>query len=200
LPWNDRFCASLPFFFYRRIDGRGRDRIDRIGNIRITKAKGCLWGTFAAANCLGSGSGGFPPATQFFAPLNPRRNRMTTTTLASASGASRTVWPVRLLGWLCILLGLVLLAGGIWLIALGGSWYYALAGLGLIGTGALLDRGSIGALWLYLATWLGTLIWAWWEVGADWWAQLPRLVAPTLVLLFVLICVPALRHTRTLTE
>ncbi|MWD27948.1 glucose dehydrogenase [Aquicoccus sp. SCR17] len=99
-----------------------------------------------------------------------------------------------ILGWLCILLGLVLLVGGIWLISLGGSWYYALAGLGLGLTGLLLNWRNMAAVWVYLLTWLGTLGWAWWEVGPDWWAQVPRLVAPTVILVFVLLCIPVLRR------
>jgi quinoprotein glucose dehydrogenase len=105
--------------------------------------------------------------------------------------AHRSAW-VMALGWICILLGLVILALGVWLIVLGGSWYYGLAGLGLIVTGILLNRHSMGAVWVYLVTWLGTLGWAWWEVGTDWWAHVPRLVAPTLILVLVLLCIPAL--------
>ncbi|XDA99943.1 glucose dehydrogenase [Sulfitobacter sp. LCG007] len=101
-------------------------------------------------------------------------------------------WAVKLLGWLCILLGLVILAGGAWLIVLGGSWYYGLAGLGLAGTGILLNHGKMEAVWLFLAVWVGTAAWAWWEVGDDWWAQVPRLVAPTIILILVLVCIPAL--------
>ena len=103
---------------------------------------------------------------------------------------------VRILGWVCVLFGLALLAGGVWLIVLGGSWYYGLAGLGLVVTGVLLDRGSMSGVMVYLAVWAGTVLWAFWEVGTDWWAQVPRLVAPTLILILVLICIPALRRTR----
>ena len=99
------------------------------------------------------------------------------TSISSPSQRSSVGWGVKLLGWGCVLLGLVLLAGGLWLISLGGSWYYALAGLGLVLSGALLNRGSLKALWLYLLVWIGTLGWAWWESGSDWWAQLPRMLA-----------------------
>lgn len=109
-------------------------------------------------------------------------------------GASGGSVAVSLLGWVCLLLGLVILAGGVWLIALGGSWYYALAGLGLGLTGILLNWRQMAAVWIYLLTWVGTLGWAWWEVGPDWWAQVPRLVAPTLILVLVLLCIPALRR------
>ena len=42
-------------------------------------------------------------------------------------------WAVMALGVLFGLIGVVLTIGGGWLIAVGGSWYYLLAGLGLIG-------------------------------------------------------------------
>ncbi len=103
----------------------------------------------------------------------------------------RNAW-VMALGWICILLGAVILALGVWLIVLGGSWYYGLAGLGLIVTGVLLNRHSMAAVWIFVVTWLGTAAWAWWEVGADWWAQVPRMAAPTLILVLVLLCIPAL--------
>ncbi|APE45612.1 glucose dehydrogenase (plasmid) [Sulfitobacter alexandrii] len=107
----------------------------------------------------------------------------------------KTVWGVKILGWLCILLGAVLLAGGVWLIVLGGSWYYGLSGLGLFLTGLLLNRYRTEAVGLYLLVWIGTVGWAWWEVGNDWWAQVPRLVAPSIILVLVLLCTPALsRH------
>lgn len=108
--------------------------------------------------------------------------------------ASGPAWGVMILGWVCVALGAVVLILGTWLITLGGSWYYALAGLGLTLTGALLSRSMIEAIWLYALVWVATVIWAWWEVGADWWAQLPRLVAPTLILLLMLLCIPSLRR------
>lgn len=112
------------------------------------------------------------------------------------SSQSRKYWPVKFLGWVCILFGIVILGGGIWLITLGGSWYYGLAGLGLIATGVLLNRHSLAAVWVYLIVWAGTLIWSWWEVQMDWWAHVPRVVAPTVILLLVLCCIPFLRSRR----
>jgi hypothetical protein len=47
-----------------------------------------------------------------------------------------------------IVIGLGFAAGGGWLIALGGSWYYLAAGIGLALTGLLLLRRSAAALWL----------------------------------------------------
>lgn len=102
--------------------------------------------------------------------------------------------------WLTMVLAIVLLTfggaifgGGLWLIALGGSPYYVLAGIGLLLTAFFLFRTSMAAIAIYFVTWLGTLGWAFWEVGFDWWAQLPRLLAPTIVLLLVAATIPVLR-------
>ncbi len=61
------------------------------------------------------------------------------------------------------LFGVPILAGGVWLLSLGGSWYYALAGLGLLVTAFFLFKRSRTAVWVYLATFLFTLVWALWE-------------------------------------
>lgn len=95
---------------------------------------------------------------------------------------------------LCLLFGIPILLGGIWLIALGGSWYYAIAGAGLVVTGALLIRASISAVYVYFSTYVFTVIWALWEAGLDGWAQVPRLVAPTVMLVLVLLTLPVLRR------
>ena len=102
-------------------------------------------------------------------------------------------WAVVALAILIVIFGLPILAGGVWLITLGGSWYYVLAGLGLLLTAWFLFRHSMMAVWIYLLTFVGTLVWALWERGLDGWAQVPRLVAPTIVLILVLIAIPALR-------
>lgn len=86
---------------------------------------------------------------------------------------------------LSILFGVVLVAGGVWLIVLGGSWYYALAGGGLLATAALLYRRDPRALWLYAAVFLATLAWALWESGLDWWPLAARLDVLFLLGLFM---------------
>ncbi len=104
---------------------------------------------------------------------------------------------VLLLAVVVALFGLPLLAGGIWLVTLGGSWYYAAAGLALLATAFFLWRRSMTGVWVYLATFAATLVWALWEKGFDGWAQVPRLVAPTIMLVLILLAIPGLvRNTR----
>lgn len=102
-------------------------------------------------------------------------------------------WSVVALAVIMALFGLPILAGGIWLLTLGGSFYYAVAGLGLLVSAYFLFRHSITGVWIYLATFVFTLIWALWESGFNGWAQVPRLVAPTVILVLVLLTIPALR-------
>jgi len=72
------------------------------------------------------------------------------------------------------LTALYLLAGGIWLIALGGSVYYVLAGVALGGVAWLLYRRRAGGLALYALLLVGTAAWSVWESGPDFWALAPR--------------------------
>ena len=84
-------------------------------------------------------------------------------------------WLNRLLAMLLLALaaGLIWLGSRLWLA--GGSPYYTIAGLCLIGTAWLLWRQSGRALQLFGSLWAGTLLWALWEAGLDGWALAGRL-------------------------
>lgn len=105
-------------------------------------------------------------------------------------------WSALILGIIMIVVGAVLAAGGVWLIALGGSWYYLPAGIGLIGSGLLLAQRRAEGAWLYLLIFLLTLIWAWWEVGLNGWALVPRTVGPAMLLIGVIAIGPKLHAHR----
>lgn len=85
-----------------------------------------------------------------------------------------------------LLIGLVLGAGGIWLASLGGSWYYIVVGIAFLLAAWLLYRRRSTALWLYAAIVIGTLAWAVWETGFDWWELGPRGGIIVLVALWLL--------------
>ena len=87
----------------------------------------------------------------------------------------RSLWLARTLGVVIALIGLILLAGGGWLVALGGSAYYLLAGAGLLASGFFLFRGKSFGAWIFLAIFVATVPWAFWESGLDAWALVPRL-------------------------
>jgi quinoprotein glucose dehydrogenase len=74
----------------------------------------------------------------------------------------------------CLFAGAMLGAGGVWLIVLGGSGFYALTGLLLILIAVLLYRRSAWSYWAYATLNLVTLAWAIFEVGLDWWQLMPR--------------------------
>ena len=101
-------------------------------------------------------------------------------------------WGTVLLGFVLCLIGIVLLIGGIWLIVVGGSWYYGLAGLALTVSGVWICQGEMGGAWVYIATYVITAIWAFCESGLNGWALVPRLVAPTVLLVWLLLIIPGL--------
>jgi quinoprotein glucose dehydrogenase len=94
------------------------------------------------------------------------------------------------------LIGIVLAIGGAWLALLGGSVYYLLAGIGLIASGVLIFRGRPLGAGIYALVWLLTLVWALWEVGLNGWALVPRVIAPTVLLVLVLLALPLLLPGR----
>ncbi len=101
-------------------------------------------------------------------------------------------WSAMIVGAVIALIGIVLSIGGVALIANGGSWYYLLTGAAMIASGGWLIQGRLRGAWLYIAVVLLTVIWAFWEVGANGWALVPRIVAPIVLLIPVLLAMPTL--------
>ncbi len=93
----------------------------------------------------------------------------------AAAYPPRAARPPRLFAALLMLVGLPLLAGGVWLAALGGSLYYVVAGVALASSAILLWRGRAAGAWIYALLLAGTVAWALWEVGLDYWQLLPRI-------------------------
>jgi quinate dehydrogenase (quinone) len=85
-----------------------------------------------------------------------------------------------------ILMGLGLAVEGAYLLSLGGSLYYLVAGTGLLASGYLLWRSSLWGSKLYGLVLVGTLIWALTEVGLDLWALMPRLLTLAVIGLWLL--------------
>lgn len=79
-----------------------------------------------------------------------------------------------LLAFVLGVVGVLLAAGGAWLVVLGGSWYYLLAGIALLAVAVLLYRRRQAALWLYAALFVATIVWSLWEAGLDWWPLATR--------------------------
>jgi quinoprotein glucose dehydrogenase len=77
---------------------------------------------------------------------------------------------------LLLALGVLLFAGGLWLVALRGSIYYALAGVALAVCALLRSRHRAWAVRVYAGLVLATVVWSLAEVGTDAWALAPRLL------------------------
>src|ERR1700709_1072948 len=93
----------------------------------------------------------------------------------------------KLIGLLLGLVGLYLTAGGAWLLSLGGSPYYVLAGIGCLISAWLYLRGKPRAMCVYLVVFVATCIWALAEVGADFWALVPRIGGPLVFAVLVIL-------------
>lgn len=94
--------------------------------------------------------------------------------------------PPRIFAALLILIACAYLYGGIELVAVGGSFYYALAGLAIGATGVLLWIRNRAAPRVYGGLLLATIAWAFYEVGANAWGFLPRVVFPAVIGLWFL--------------
>ncbi len=97
---------------------------------------------------------------------------------------------IRIVAIILGLFALSLFVGGIYLIILGGSWYYALAGAGLLWSALLMLVGRVAGVRLYLLVFLATIAWSLWEVGPSFWPLVPRLVAPIFMAGVLLLLVP----------
>lgn len=97
---------------------------------------------------------------------------------------------IRIYAFILGVFGVALFCGGIYLIFLGGSFYYALAGAGLAAAAVLMWQGHIRGVWLYLGVFAVTLAWAIWEVGFSFWPLVPRLIAPIFMAAMALFLVP----------
>ncbi|MFJ4066217.1 membrane-bound PQQ-dependent dehydrogenase, glucose/quinate/shikimate family [Pseudomonas sp. NPDC089996] len=109
----------------------------------------------------------------------------------------KSVLPI-VIGAVLTLLGAGLAFGGAKLISLGGSWYYLLAGLVMAASGITLIKKKIAAAWISLALLVATSIWAFWEVGFDFWQLVPRLITFIVIALVMVLIVPLLEGNRRL--
>lgn len=109
------------------------------------------------------------------------------------AGRWAKTWAV-MAGAVVALVGAVLLAGGGYLVTLHGSPYYLMAGGALVATGVMLALRRPSAGLVYAATLAATLGWGIWEAGLNFWPLLPRLLAPAVLGLLVLLALPVTRN------
>ncbi|MFK4000411.1 membrane-bound PQQ-dependent dehydrogenase, glucose/quinate/shikimate family [Psychrobacter namhaensis] len=80
-----------------------------------------------------------------------------------------------------------LLIGGAYLLSLGGSPYYVIAGITMLVTAFLLFKRHWSAYGLYTVFIIATVAWALWESGFYWWALAPRVGFPLIFGLLMLL-------------
>ncbi|GHB19289.1 membrane-bound PQQ-dependent dehydrogenase, glucose/quinate/shikimate family [Salinicola rhizosphaerae] len=112
-------------------------------------------------------------------------------TSTSSGGAGGII--ARLVGIIVALVGLALGAGGAYLAILGGSWYYLIAGIVMLVSGVQLMRAKMSGAWLFGLVFIGTLLWAAWESGLNYWRWIPRLDVVLILAILVALVTPALR-------
>ncbi|MBI6854214.1 glucose/quinate/shikimate family membrane-bound PQQ-dependent dehydrogenase [Pseudomonas cichorii] len=110
----------------------------------------------------------------------------------SQPSASFSRWPIRVVALGVLVFGLLFAAGGGYLVTLGGSWYFLLAGLGLIASSVLLFRQRLAGAWLFTAVMVLTVLWALADAGLNFWPLISRLFAPGILSLLVALIYPAL--------
>ncbi|WP_313760364.1 glucose/quinate/shikimate family membrane-bound PQQ-dependent dehydrogenase [Rhizobium sp.] len=104
------------------------------------------------------------------------------------------LWLV-LLGAIVTLAGLFFAVGGGKLVSLGGSWYFLLAGIGLVIAGLLIIRRKpLGAL-LFGLVFVLSAIWAIWDAGFEFWPLISRLLAIAVGSIVVALSFPLLRRS-----
>jgi len=104
------------------------------------------------------------------------------------------------LGIASMLLGLVLLATGLFfaigggkLVALGGSWYFLIAGIVTVLSAIQFFRRKSSAVVLFLLVFVGTLIWSFFDAGLEFWPLVSRLMVPAGLMLLAFLIWPSLR-------
>ena len=94
--------------------------------------------------------------------------------------------PPRVFAVILFLVACAYLYGGIKLIAVGGSIYYALAGVAIGASSVLLWMRNRWGSRVYGFMLLATIVWALYEVGANAWALMPRVLFPAVIGLWFL--------------
>jgi quinate dehydrogenase (quinone) len=105
-------------------------------------------------------------------------------------------WALTVLGVMTALSGLFLFAGGVYLATLGGSWFFAPAGLGLVVGGALIARRRLAGALLYLAVFAATVVWSLLDAGMAFWPLFSRLLFLAVVGWLLLLLLPAFHDRR----
>ena len=101
-------------------------------------------------------------------------------------------WAATILAVVMAAIGIVLTAGGVWLLSLGGSPYYLIAGILILASAWFLFRGRLLGGWIYIGLFILSALWGFAEARGNAWAMVPWLIAPLVLLIAVLLVMPTL--------
>jgi len=107
-------------------------------------------------------------------------------------------WPVWVAALGVLVFGLLYTALGGYLTSVGGSWYFLLAGLGMLVSAVLLFKQRLAGAWLFAVVMVLSVIWALIDAGFVFWPQVSRLFAPGVLSLVVALAYPTLRRNNGL--
>ena len=111
---------------------------------------------------------------------------------SSRSGKGLGIWSI-LLGLVLLAIGLFFAIGGGKLVSLGGSWYFLIAGIVMLLSAIQFFRRKSSAVVLFILVFVGTLIWALADAGWSFWPLVSRLMVPSGLMLLAFLTWPALR-------
>ncbi len=94
------------------------------------------------------------------------------------------------------LIGIVLAIGGAWLLILGGSPYYLIAGALMLASAWFLFKGQLLGGWIYVGLFVLSALWGFAEARGNAWAMIPWLIAPLVLLIAVLVVMASLSRAR----
>lgn len=104
----------------------------------------------------------------------------------------------------CFILGLALLATGIFyivgggkLVSLGGSWYFLISGLFITISAISIFRKKALGVWIFAAVFVGTVIWSLIDAGWEFWPLFSRLMFPAGLFAALLFTLPYLQFDAT---
>ncbi len=103
------------------------------------------------------------------------------------------IWSV-LLGLVLLAIGLFFVIGGGKLVSLGGSAYFLIAGVVTLLSAIQFLRRRASAVPLFILVFVGTLIWALYDTGLSFWGLVSRLMVPAGMMLLAFLTWPSLRR------
>ncbi|MEC8886789.1 MAG: membrane-bound PQQ-dependent dehydrogenase, glucose/quinate/shikimate family [Pseudomonadota bacterium] len=97
---------------------------------------------------------------------------------------------IKIFAFVLLLFALTLLIGGVYLVTLGGSWYYLISGVVLCASSIFLFKNSKTGVHLFWLFFVYTFIWTIWEAGSRYWGWVPRLATVAVFAFFLSILMP----------